>query len=71
MLFQVQISVLNSDSFVPIKVRHANRALKADVVFVHVDRYHYIPLGKIHFNSSYHALYFNTLQSMLVALRLI
>ena len=47
MLFQVQISVLNSDTFLPIKVRHANKALKSDVVLVHVDRHHYIPLGKI------------------------
>ena len=49
MLFQVWISVLNSDSFIPIEVRHANKALKADGVLVHIDRHHYIPLGKINF----------------------
>ena len=47
MIFQVRISVLNSNTFIPIKIRHVNRALKADVVLVHVDRHHYIPLGKI------------------------
>ena len=47
MLFQVQISVLNSNTFLPIKVRHANKTLKADVVLVHIDRHHYIPLGNI------------------------
>ena len=44
MIFQVRISVLNSTTFIPIKIRHINKALKADVVLVHVDRHHYIPL---------------------------
>ena len=47
MLFQVRITVLNSQSFIPIKIRHINRPLKAEVVLVHVDRHHYIPLGKM------------------------
>ena len=46
MLFQVRISVLNSETFIPIKIRHINKALKADVILVHVDRHHYIPMGK-------------------------
>ena len=46
MLFQVRITVLNSESFLPIKIRHINRALKVDIIFVHVDRDHYIPMGK-------------------------
>ena len=45
-MFQVRISVLNSISFILIKIRHVNKALKAHVVLVHVDRHHYIPLGK-------------------------
>ena len=47
MLFKVRITVLNSQSFIPIKIRHLNRPLKANVVLVHVDRHHYIPLGKM------------------------
>ena len=47
MLFQVRITVLNSESFIPTKIRHINKALKADVIFVHVDRHHYIPMGKL------------------------
>ena len=46
MLFQVRITVLNSESFLPIKIRHVNRALKVDIIFVHVNRHHYIPMGK-------------------------
>ena len=46
-LFQVRITVLNGQSFIPIKIRHLNRPLKADVVLVHIDRHHYIPLGKM------------------------
>ena len=46
MLFQVRITVLNSESFLPIKINHINKALKADVIFVHVDRHHYILMGK-------------------------
>ena len=47
MIFQVHITVLDSDSFVGIKIRHDNRPLKADVLLVHVDRHHYIPLGEL------------------------
>ena len=46
MIFQVRITVLDSDTFVGIKIRHDNRPLKADVILVHVDRHHYIPLGE-------------------------
>ena len=47
MLFRVKITVLNSQSFIPTKKRHINRPLKADMVLVHIDRHHYIPLGKM------------------------
>ena len=46
MVFQVHITVLDSDSFIGIKIRHDNRPLKADMLLVHVDRHHYIPLGE-------------------------
>ena len=47
MIFQVRITVLDSDTFIGIKIRHDNRPLKADVLLVHVDRHHYIPLGEL------------------------
>ena len=46
MIFQVRLSILDSSSFVAIKIRHENRPLNADIILVHVDRHHYIPLGK-------------------------
>ena len=46
MIFQVRLSILDSSSFVAIKIRHENRSLNADIILVHVDRHHYIPLGK-------------------------
>ena len=45
MMFKVRITVLNGDTLIPIKVRHTNVALKADLVLVHVHGCHYIPLG--------------------------
>ena len=47
MIFQVRITVLDSNSFIGIKIRHDNRPLKADALLVHVDRHHYIPLGEL------------------------
>ena len=47
MIFQVRITVLDSDTFIGIKIRHDNRPLKADMLLVHVDRHHYIPLGEL------------------------
>ena len=46
MIFQVRLTVLDSTSFIAIKIRHENRPLNADVILVHVDRCHYIPLGE-------------------------
>ena len=47
MIFQVRITVLDSDTFIGIKIWHDNRPLKAEVLLVHVDRHHYIPLGEL------------------------
>ena len=46
MIFQVRLTILDSTSFIAIKIRHENRPLNADVILVHVDRRHYIPLGE-------------------------
>ena len=46
MIFQVRLTILDSTSFIAIKIRHENRPLNADVILVHVDRCHYIPLGE-------------------------
>ena len=46
MIFQVRLTILDSTSFIAIKIRHENRPLNADVILVHVDRWHYIPLGE-------------------------
>ena len=43
MIFQVRLTILDSTSFIAIKIRHENRPLNADVILVHVDRHHYIP----------------------------
>ena len=46
MMFKIQITVLDGDSLIGIRVRHQNTALNVDAILVHISRCHYIALGK-------------------------
>ena len=46
MMFIIQITVLDGDSLIGIRVRHQNTALNVGATLVHVSRCHYITLGK-------------------------
>ena len=48
-LHDVQSAHHGLDSLVGIRVRHQNAALKADVILVHISRYHYIAMGESSF----------------------
>ena len=46
MMFKIQITVLDGDSLIGIRVRHQNTALNANAILVHISRCHYITFGK-------------------------
>ena len=48
MMFQCGVTVLNADSFLQTKVRHEKPLKDADIVLVHCQGRHYVPVCKYH-----------------------
>ena len=44
MMWKIRITSINGQTLKPIKIRHRNPAMKADMVLVHYNNAHYIPL---------------------------
>ena len=48
MMFQCGITVLNADSFLQMKIRHDKSLKDADIVLIHCQGRHYVPVCKYH-----------------------
>ena len=48
MIFQCGITVLNADNFLQMKIRHEKSLKDADIMLVHCQGRHYIPVCKFH-----------------------
>ena len=46
MMWRIRSTIINGQTLKPIKIRHRNPAMKADMVLVHCNNAHYIPLCK-------------------------
>ena len=44
MMWKIRITIIDGQTLKPIKIRHRNPAMKADMVLVHCNNAHYIPL---------------------------
>ena len=46
MMWKIRITIINGQTLKPIKIRHRNPAMKANMALVHCNNAHYIPLCK-------------------------
>ena len=44
MMWRIRITVINGQTLAPIKIRHRGPAMKADMILVHCNNNHYIPM---------------------------
>ena len=52
MMWKICITVINWQTLMPVKIRHQNTSMKVDVVLVHCNNVHFIPLHKFFFPRS-------------------